>query len=93
MNFNTRIVLDLISLSEPLKESINNFIDNQLLLSSGIENFTEELFIEKLTIPIKQLLIDFIQKDLKDMGLDIIKKYIDLNGVEYDVLINKLTEI
>jgi hypothetical protein len=27
------------------------------------------------------------------MDLDIIKRYIDLNGVEYDVLVNKLTEM
>jgi hypothetical protein len=93
MNFNTRIVLDLISLSDPLKESINHLIDNELLLSNGIEDLTEDHFIEKLSIPIKQLLIDFIQKDLKDMDLDIIKRYIDLNGVEYDVLVNKLTEM
>jgi hypothetical protein len=93
MNFNTRIVLDLISLSEPLKESINALIDNELLLSNGIEDFTEEYFIQKLTLPIEELLIYFIKNELNGMGLAIIKKYINLNDVEYDVLINRLTEI
>jgi hypothetical protein len=93
MNFNTRIVLDLISLSEPLKESINALIDNELLLSNGLEDFTEEHFIQKLTLPIEELLIYFIKNELNGMGLSIIKKYINLNDVEYDILINRLTEI
>ncbi len=93
MNFNTRIVLDLISLSTSLQKSVNHLIDEQLLLSNGIEEFTDEFFVDKLTPNIKELLEIFLKKELNDIGLGLIKKYINIHGVEYDILINKITEI
>lgn len=92
MNFDTRTVTDLISLSEKLKKQMHTSIDEEFLLFDGDERFTEDTFAELLTPILKDHLKEFIKSDLKKMDLIFLKKMIDLNKVNYKEVIDYLTK-
>jgi len=92
MNFDTRTVTDLISLSEKLKKQMQTSIDEEFLLFDGDERFTEETFAELLTPILKDHLKGFIKSDLKKMDLLFLKKMIDINKVNYKEVIDYLTK-
>lgn len=92
MNFDTRTVTDIISLSEKLKKQMQTSIDEEFLLFDGDERFTEETFAELLTPILKDHLKVFIKSDLKKMDLLFLKKMIDINKVNYKEVIDYLTK-
>lgn len=92
MNFDTRTVTDLISLSEKLKKQMQTSIDEEFLLFDGDERFTEETFAELLTPILKDQLKQFIKTDLKKMDLLFLKKMIDINKVNYKEVVDYLTK-
>lgn len=92
MNFDTRTVMDLISLDEELKKKLHESIDEEFLLFDGDDRFTEETFAELLTPILKDHIKLFIKYELKKMNLLIIKKTINIENIDYKKLIDYLTK-
>ena len=91
MNFNTNLVLDLISIEADLKDKINYLIDGELLVSNDVDEFNDQLFIEKITPLIKKELNIFLKNGLSKMGLGIIRSYINLDNIDYKFLLENST--
>ena len=91
MNFNTNLVLDLISIEADLKDKINYLIDGELLVSNDVDEFNDQLFIEKITPLIKKELNIFLKNGLSTMGLGIIRSYINLDNIDYKFLLENIT--
>lgn len=92
MNFDTRTVMDLISLDEELKKKLHESIDEEFLLFDGDDRFTEETFAKLLTPILKDHIKLFIKYELKKMNLLIIKKTINIENIDYKKLIDYLTK-
>ena len=91
MNFNTNLVLDLISIEADLKDKINYLIDGELLVSNDVDEFNDQLFIEKITPLIKKELNIFLKNGLSKMGLGITRSYINLDNIDYKFLLENIT--
>ena len=92
MNFDTRTVIDLISLDDELKEKLQDTVDEELLMFQSTDSFTDEEFIDSVIPHIKDYLKISIKKNLKTLELDFIKKMINLDNVDYKKLIDYINK-
>lgn len=90
MNFDTRTVMDIISLNDDLKKNISETITQEQLFSENIGRFNSDEFIDSITPMIKDTLKIFLKKNLKSMGLSLIKNHININNVDYKYLVNEI---
>lgn len=93
MNFDTRTVIDLIHLDDKLKYGIQTIIDEELFLFPHTDMFTDEEFV----ITIKPLVYDYLKKflktELKRMDLFFLKSMINLDTIDYKIIIDYVTKI
>jgi hypothetical protein len=92
MNFDTRTVIDLISLDDGLKEKLQDTVDEELLMFQSTDAFTDDEFIDSVIPHIKDYLKISIKKNLKTLDLDFIKKMINLDNVDYKKLIDYINK-
>lgn len=92
MNFDTRTIIDLIKIDESLCDDLMAIIDEEQLFSDNIGHLNSDSFIDTVTPLIKDYLKKFIQRKLKDIDLQIIKSTINLNNVDYRLLVDELTK-
>ena len=85
MNFDTRTVIDLISLDNELKEKLQETVDAELLVFESTDIFTDEEFINSITPHLKDYLKVSIKKTIKLLELDFIKKMINLDNIDYKI--------
>jgi len=93
MNFDTRTVLDLIRLHNDFSKTLRSIIDGEQLFSENIGQFNSDVFIESITPLLKDNIKIFIKKELKNMNLYHIKDIINLNNVDYKILIEEVTKV
>lgn len=93
MNFNTRTIIDLISLDNTLKSNIQTIVDQELFLFPHTDTFTDEDFTIGVTPFIKDHLKLFIKTELKRMNLFFLKSMINLEEVDYKIIIDYVTKI
>jgi hypothetical protein len=92
MNFDTRTVLDIISLNEKLKETLFEIVLTEQESLDDIDQFNEDVLLNSATPIIKNKLKDFLfRKELTDMGLGILKGTININNIDYKSLIREVT--
>lgn len=90
MNFDTRTVLDLISLDTTLREDIESIlIQEERLLKKNKKEFSYDSTYPEIEECIKL----FLRKDLKRVGLPILKGSINLNNVSYKDIIDSIRNI
>lgn len=95
MNFDTRTVLDIISLNDSLKQKIFQVIDTELLLfnySHDVERDEDE-FALAIAPLLKRYIEQFFKTDFKKSDLYLIRKSINLKNVNYKQLIDTVTKI
>jgi hypothetical protein len=95
MNFDTRTVIDIISINKDLKDKLCGSIDSELLELSyeSPEEFTDEDLFVSLK-PIFQAYISrFFKNDLKNTDLAFVKKLINLKNINYRVLIDEVKKM
>lgn len=92
MNFDTRTVIDLISLDNELKEKLQDTVDEELLMFESTDIFTDEEFINSITPHLKDYLKISIKKNLKLLELDFLKKMINLDNIDYKKLIEYINK-
>ncbi len=92
MNFDTRTIIDLISLDNELKEKLQDTVDEELLVFESTDIFTDEEFINSITPHLKDYLKISIKKNLKLLELDFLKKMINLDNIDYKKLIEYINK-
>lgn len=92
MNFDTRTIIDLISLDNELKEKLQDTVDEELLVFESTDIFTDEEFINSITPHLKHYLKISIKKNLKLLELDFLKKMINLDNIDYKKLIEYINK-
>jgi len=93
MNFDTRTVLDLIILDDNFKKTLHSIVDGEQLFSENIGHFNSDIFIESITPLLKDNIKMFLKTELKRMNLYVIKNIINLNNVDYKILVEQITKV
>jgi len=93
MNFDTRTVIDIITLSDELKKELQSMVDNELTFLLSTSDFTDDDFFNALHPQIKYQLKLFFKSELKSIDLPIVKGVVNLNSVDYKYLIDYITKI
>jgi hypothetical protein len=92
MNFDTRTILDLISLNLELKECLFEIILNEQSCLDDQDVFDENVLVNSVSPIIKNKLKDFLfRKELTSMNLGILKGTININNIDYKFLIREVT--
>lgn len=101
MNCDTRTVLDLIHLDNQLREDILSILieEEQLLNNSSKQKSTKSSSIKtnfsyESAFPlIEDCIKMFLRKDLKRIGLSILKGYVNLNNVSYKEIVDSVRNL
>lgn len=95
MNFDTRTVIDLITLNDSLKNKLFEVIDSELLLfnySNDVERDEDE-FALTIAPLLKRHIEKFFKVEFKKSDLFLIRKTINLKNVNYKQLVDNITKI
>jgi len=94
MNFDTRTVIDIINLNVVFKDALFEIILEEQSMIDSTDEFRDKIFIETVTPIVKNKIKDFLfRKELTNMGLGILKGTINLNNVDYKLLIEDVTSL
>lgn len=95
INFDTRTVIDLITLNDSLKNKLFEVIDSELLLfnySNDVERDEDE-FALTIAPLLKRHIEKFFKVEFKKSDLFLIRKTINLKNVNYKQLVDNITKI
>jgi hypothetical protein len=98
MNFDTRTILDLINLDDLLRNNIVSILDEETELSKKKKttNKPNDLTIDfaSYVINVKPAIKDclrlFLKKDLKRLGLPILKGVVNINNISYEDIVDNV---
>jgi hypothetical protein len=95
MNFNTRTVIDLITLDDDLKNKLNRIVDDEklFLFSMGDSSIDEAEFIASVCPLIHDNLKRYIKLDLRSTDLSFLKGIINLNKVDYKLVFESIKQV
>lgn len=95
MNFNTRTVIDLITLDDDLKNKLSRIVDDEklFLLSMGDSSIDEVEFIASVSSVIHDNLKRYIKLDLRSTDLSFLKGIINLNKVDYKLVFESIKQV
>ncbi len=92
MNFDTRTIIDIISLNAELKESLFEIVLTEQESLEDQDQFNEDVLLNSAVPVIKNRLKDFLfRKELTNMELGILKGLININNIDYKFLIREVT--
>lgn len=95
INFDTRTVIDLITLNDSLKNKLFEVIDSELVLfnySRDVERDEDE-FALTIAPLLKRHIEKFFKVEFKKSDLFLIRKTINLKNVDYKQLVDSITKI
>lgn len=90
MNFDTRTIIDVTTLDLDVKEDLKNTIKDEQLFSEKIEQYDYDIFVSSIEPLLKDKLKFFLKRNLKEVGLPILKGIIDINNIDYKVFVNEI---
>jgi hypothetical protein len=90
MNFDTRTIIDLVRLNETLIEDFRYTIAEEQRFSEKICQYDYDIFVDSISPIIKDKLKLFLKKNLKEVGLPILKGFINIENVDYKVFVNEI---
>lgn len=95
MNFDTRTVIDVITLNDSLKSKLFDIIDSELLLFNYTHDVERDEDEFALTIAplLKRHIEKFFKVEFKKSDLFLIRKTINLKNVNYKQLVDNITKI
>jgi hypothetical protein len=95
INFDTRTVIDIVSLNDNLKRKLFDVIDAELLLFNYTHDVErdEDEFALAIAPLLKRYIETFFKGDFKKSDLFIIRKTINLKNVDYKQLIDNITKL
>lgn len=93
MNFDTRLVIDVITLSDELKKELQSTVDDELTFLLSTNDFTDDDFFNAVYPQVKDNLKMFFKNKLKTIDIQILKGMVNLNSVDYKYLIDYIAKI
>jgi len=93
MNFDTRTVIDVITLSDDLRKELQSMVDDELTFLLSTNDFTDDDFFNAVYPQVKDQLKMFFKSKLKTIDMPILKGMVNLNSVDYKYLIDHITKI
>lgn len=90
MNFDTRTIIDLTTLDLDVKEDLKKTIKDEQLFSEKIEQYDYDIFVSSIEPLLKDKLKFFLKRNLKEVGLPILKGIVDINNIDYKVFVNEI---
>lgn len=90
MNFDTRTIIDMVKLYKDLTQEIQNIIKEEQLFSEKINQYDYDIFVDSIVPLIKDKLKFFIKKNLKDIGLPVLRDVINIDNVDYKIFVNEM---
>jgi hypothetical protein len=93
MNFDTRTVIDVITLSDDLRKELQSMVDDELTFLLSTNDFTDDDFFNAVYPQVKDQLKMFFKSRLKTIDMPILKGMVNLNSVDYKYLIDHITKI
>lgn len=92
MNFDTRTVMDIIELSDDLKDELFEIIfEEQIFFEKNARLNTDEFSVVIAPL-IKDTLKKFFKKGLTSMNLSVLKGTININNVDYTHIVNEVSK-
>lgn len=92
MNFDTRTIIDIISINENLKEKIIEIISEEKIFIKNLDVFDSDRLIDSVYPSIKHEIKLSLKKDLKSMGLSILRGVININSIDCKTIIDILSK-
>lgn len=93
MNFDTRTVIDIISLSDDLRKELQSMVDDELTFLLSTSDFTDDDFFNAVYPQIKDHLKLFFKNKLKTIDMPILKGMVNLNSIDYKYLVDHISKI
>lgn len=90
MNFDTRTIIDLVRFDEDVTEDIRYTIAEEQKFSEKIHQYDYDIFVDSIVPLLKDKLKLFIKKNLKDMGLPILKGSVNIHNIDYKIFVNEI---
>lgn len=90
MNFDTRTIIDLTRLDEDLTEDLRYTIAEEQRFSEQIQQYDYDIFVDSISPMLRDKLKLFLKKNLKQIGLPILKGYVNIDNVDYKVFVNEI---
>jgi hypothetical protein len=92
MNFDTRTIVDIISLNTELRESLFEIVLTEQESLEDQDEFNEDVLLNSAVPVMKNRIKDFLfRKELTNMELGILKGLININNIDYKFLIREVT--
>lgn len=90
MNFDTRTIVDLVKLNEELIEDFKYTIAEEQRFSEKIHQYDYDIFVDSISPLLKDQLKLFLKKNLKNIGLPILKDLVKIDNIDYKVFVNEI---
>jgi len=90
MNFDTRTIIDLTTLYLDLIEDLKKTIKDEQLFSENIEQYDYDIFVNSIEPLLKDKIKFFLKRNLKEVGLPILKGIVDINNIDYKIFVNEI---
>lgn len=90
MNFDTRTIIDVIKLNVSASEDFISTIKEEQIFSENIEQYDYDIFVDSIVPLLKDKLKLFLKKNLKDIGLPILKGAVKIENIDYKVFVNEI---
>ncbi len=90
MNFDTRTIIDLIRLNENSIKDLRHIIHEEQKFSEKIQQYDYDIFVESISILLKDRIKFFIKNNLKEIGLPILLDVVNINNIDYKIFVNEI---
>lgn len=91
MNFDTRTVIDIISINDDLKTKLIEIISEEKIILKKMKHFSYEDFLQSLEPRIKYEIKLCLKKDLKAMQLSVLCGIINVNNIDCKCIIDSVS--
>lgn len=90
MNFDTRTIIDITKLDLDFTEDLRITIAEEQKFSEKIQQYDYDIFVDSISPLIKDKLKIFLKKNLKQIGLPILKGYVNVDNIDYKMFVNEI---
>jgi hypothetical protein len=90
MNFDTRTIIDIAKLDLDFTEDLRDTIADEQRFSEKIQQYDYDIFVDSISPLLKDKLKIFLKTNLKKIGLPILKGYVNVDNIDYKILVNEI---
>jgi len=90
MNFDTRTILDITKLDLNFTDDLRNIISEEQTFSEKIQQYDYDVFVDSISPLLKDKIKVFLKKNLKEIGLPILKGTVNIENIDYKQFVNEI---